>query len=41
MRGCRGVYEGSVNMSYRFLFRVDGDTITLDRVGPHKILDQP
>jgi mRNA-degrading endonuclease RelE of RelBE toxin-antitoxin system len=34
------VYEGSVNMGYRFLFRVTGDKIVLLRIGRHDILDK-
>lgn len=40
MRGRKDIYEASVNMSYRFLFRVEGDNLILERVGPHKILDE-
>jgi mRNA interferase RelE/StbE len=40
LRGREGVYEGSVNMSYRFLFRIEGDNLILERIGPHKILDE-
>lgn len=40
MRGRKGIYEASVNMNYRLLFRVDGEDLILERVGPHKILDE-
>lgn len=39
LRAVDGIYEGSVNMQYRFLFRVTDDTIRLLHIGPHKILD--
>jgi mRNA-degrading endonuclease RelE of RelBE toxin-antitoxin system len=40
VRSRTGVYEGSINMDYRFLFLIEGDTCTLLRVGRHDILDQ-
>lgn len=39
MRGVGDIYEGSVNMSYRFMFEIDGDRLVLLRIGPHKVLD--
>jgi len=39
MRGVGDVFEGSINMSYRFVFEIDGDRLVLLRVGPHKILE--
>jgi len=41
VRGREGVFEGSVNMSYRFLFRVTDDGYVLLRIGRHSILDRP
>ena len=40
VQGAKGLYEGSVNMSYRFLFRIVDDRLVLERIGPHKILDE-
>jgi len=40
LRRVDGVYEGSVNMQYRFVFRLTDDTIRLLRIGPHKVLDE-
>ena len=39
LQGCQHVYEGSINMQYRFLFRMTGDTCLMVRVGKHDILD--
>lgn len=39
MKGITDVYEGSINMSYRLLFEIDGDRLVLLRIGPHKVLD--
>lgn len=39
MRGVGDLFEGSINMSYRFVFEIDGDRLVLLRVGPHKILE--
>jgi mRNA interferase RelE/StbE len=39
MRGVGDVYEGSINMSYRFIFEIDGERLVLLRIGPHKVLD--
>ena len=38
MKGVGDVYEGSINMSYRFIFEIDGERLVLLRVGPHKVL---
>ena len=40
VRSREGVYEGSINMDYRFLFLIEGDVCTLLRVGRHDILDK-
>lgn len=40
MQGRKGIYEASVSMGYRFLFRLEGDDLILERIGPHKILDE-
>ncbi len=40
VRGRDRVYEGSVNMDYRFLFRIDEDVCVLERIGHHSILDK-
>ena len=36
----QGIYEGSINMDYRFLFSVEGDAIILLRIGRHDIIDK-
>jgi len=33
--GLRDVFEGSITMKYRFLYRIMGDTCELLRVGTH------
>ncbi len=40
VRSRQGVYEGSINMDYRFLFSVEGDAISLLRIGRHDIIDK-
>jgi len=40
VRSRQGVYEGSVNMDYRFLFEVEGDAVILLRIGRHDIVDR-
>lgn len=41
VRGREGVFEGSINMSYRFLFQISSDGYVLLRIGRHSILDKP
>lgn len=38
MQGTKGIWEGSVTMSYRFTFHMHGDTVVLRRIGTHDIL---
>lgn len=38
MQGTKGIWEGSVTMSYRFTFHMEGGTIVLRRIGTHDIL---
>jgi len=40
VRKYRGVYEGSINMGYRFLFLMTPDAYVLVRIGTHDILDR-
>jgi len=40
VRSRQGIYEGSINMDYRFLFSVEGDAISLLRIGRHDIIDK-
>jgi len=40
VRRWEGVLEGSVNMSYRFLFQITTGAYALLRVGKHDILDR-
>jgi mRNA-degrading endonuclease RelE of RelBE toxin-antitoxin system len=40
VRRYEGLLEGSVNMSYRFVFQIEGDAYILLRVGKHDILDK-
>jgi mRNA interferase RelE/StbE len=35
VKGYQNVFEGSINMNYRFLFQVEGDTYVLLRCGTH------
>lgn len=41
IKGCEAIWEGSVNMSYRFTYNLESDTIILRRVGTHSILETP
>ncbi len=38
MQGTKGIWEGSVTMSFRFTFHMHGDTVVLRRIGTHDIL---
>ena len=40
VRSQPGVYEGSINMKYRFLFTIEPHAYVLLRVGTHAILDE-
>lgn len=40
MRGIPGVWEGRVDIHYRFTFHYEGDTAVFRNIGPHDILDQ-
>ena len=40
VRGRPGLYEGSINMQYRFLFAIAADTYTLLHIGKHEIIDE-
>ena len=40
LRGHEDVYEGSINMQYRFLFEITTDACVLVRIGKHDILDK-
>ena len=40
VKGYKNLWEGSITMNYRFLFRVDGDTSFLLYVGTHRLLDR-
>jgi mRNA interferase RelE/StbE len=39
-RKYEGVYDGSINMSYRFLFQITTDAYVLLRIGKHDILEK-
>ncbi len=41
IQGTADLWEGSVTMKYRFIFRMEGDLCILYRLGPHDILDNP
>lgn len=40
VRGAQDIYEGSINMQYRFLFHIDGSACILLRIGKHDILEK-
>lgn len=40
VRGKQGIYEGSINMHYRFLFSITENGYIILRVGPHNILEK-
>jgi mRNA-degrading endonuclease RelE of RelBE toxin-antitoxin system len=40
MEGMPGVWEGRVDIHYRFTFHYEGDTVVLRNIGPHDILDK-
>jgi mRNA-degrading endonuclease YafQ of YafQ-DinJ toxin-antitoxin module len=37
----RGIWEARVTQGYRLTFRVDGELITMRRVGTHDLLRTP
>lgn len=41
IRGTTGIYEASINMSYRFTFEIKEDVILLRVIGSHDVLDSP
>jgi len=40
VRRLKGIYEGRINRSYRFVFSITADSYVLIRVGKHDILDK-
>ncbi|MCD6361224.1 MAG: hypothetical protein J7M38_10200 [Armatimonadetes bacterium] len=40
IRGYSDIYEGSINMQYRFAFKITTDAYVLVRIGRHDILDK-
>jgi len=40
VRRLEGIFEGSISMSYRFLFSIAPDAYVLIRIGKHDILDK-
>ena len=40
MRGLLGVWEGRVDIRYRFTFHYEDDTVVFRNIGPHNILDR-
>ena len=40
MRGIPGVWEGRVDIHYRFTFHYEGETVVFRNIGPHDMLDQ-
>ena len=40
VRGLSGVWEGRIDIHYRFTFHYEGDTAVFRNVGPHDILDK-
>jgi mRNA interferase RelE/StbE len=41
MQGFENLWEGSINMFYRFTFEIQDDRYLLRRIGPHDILKNP
>lgn len=41
IKGYEYIWEGSINMSYRFTYHFEGDTLYLRRIGTHSILGTP
>ncbi len=39
VRGLPGVWEGRVDIQYRFTFHYEDDTVVFRNIGPHDILD--
>ncbi len=37
IKGCENRWEGRVTLQYRFIFRIEGDTYLLLRVGTHDL----
>ena len=37
VKGHRDLWKGRITQSYRFLFRIEGDTYVLLAIGPHDI----
>ncbi|MBU0608585.1 MAG: type II toxin-antitoxin system RelE/ParE family toxin [Armatimonadetes bacterium] len=40
VQGRVGLYEASVNMQYRLIFRLGDDTLVLHRLGTHKVFSE-
>ncbi len=40
VRGIPGVWEGRIDIRYRFTFHYEGDTAVFRNIGPHDILDR-
>ena len=41
IKGYERIWEGSISMSYRFTYYLEGNTISLMRVGTHSVLERP
>jgi len=41
MKGYENLWEGRITQHYRFMFRVEGETFFLLRIGTHDLLRQP
>jgi mRNA interferase RelE/StbE len=39
VKGLENVWEGRIDIHYRFLFRYDGDTVIFLDIGPHDLID--
>jgi mRNA-degrading endonuclease RelE of RelBE toxin-antitoxin system len=40
VKGLKNIWEGRIDINYRFLFRYDGDTVVFLNIGPHDIIDE-
>lgn len=40
IKGTKDIWEGRIDIHYRFIFRYDGDTVIFLNVGPHDVIDE-
>lgn len=41
IRGTKGIWEGYIDLQYRFTFEIEGDLYILRKVGSHDIINKP